>query len=101
MGYSLSIWCTSASEPEQGARLRRCVCTAGETCFALLVLLRARGVAPDLHRVGVVVRKEGWCAWVLQVVVLIGTGWSYMTPFLRDREKRILMIVIPLQACPC
>ena len=37
---------------------------------------------------------------VLQVVVLIGTGWSYMTPFLRDREKRILMIVIPLQARP-
>ena len=36
-----------------------------------------------------------------QVIVLVGTGWSYMTPFLRDREKRILMIVIPLQArCP-
>ena len=32
-----------------------------------------------------------------QVIVLVGTGWSYMTPFLRDREKRILMIVIPLQ----
>lgn len=36
-------------------------------------------------------------AMTAQVVVLIGTGWSYMTPFLRDREKRILMIVIPLQ----
>jgi hypothetical protein len=34
----------------------------------------------------------------VQVIVLVGTGWSYMTPFLRDREKRILMIVIPLQA---
>ncbi len=33
----------------------------------------------------------------MQVVVLVGTGWSYMTPFLRDREKRILMVVIPLQ----
>jgi hypothetical protein len=32
------------------------------------------------------------------VVVLIGTGWSYMKPLLNDREKRILMIVIPLQA---
>ncbi|KAG1654192.1 hypothetical protein FOA52_004567 [Chlamydomonas sp. UWO 241] len=31
------------------------------------------------------------------VVVLIGTGWSYMKPFLGDREKRILMVVIPLQ----
>ena len=33
----------------------------------------------------------------MQVIVLVGTGWSYMTPFLRDREKRILMVVIPLQ----
>lgn len=32
-----------------------------------------------------------------QVVVLLGTGWSYMKPLLNDREKRILMIVIPLQ----
>ena len=30
----------------------------------------------------------------------MGTGWSYMTPFLRDREKRILMVVIPLQVDP-
>ena len=29
--------------------------------------------------------------------MLIGTGWSYMKPLLNDREKRILMIVIPLQ----
>ena len=33
------------------------------------------------------------------MVVLVGTGWSYMTPFLRDREKRLLMVVIPLQVC--
>jgi G protein-coupled receptor 107 len=31
------------------------------------------------------------------VVVLIGTGWSYMKPFLGDRERKILMVVIPLQ----
>eukprot|EP00195_Chlamydomonas_chlamydogama_P007284 CAMPEP_0202900684 /NCGR_PEP_ID=MMETSP1392-20130828/11979_1 /ASSEMBLY_ACC=CAM_ASM_000868 /TAXON_ID=225041 /ORGANISM="Chlamydomonas chlamydogama, Strain SAG 11-48b" /LENGTH=407 /DNA_ID=CAMNT_0049587125 /DNA_START=187 /DNA_END=1407 /DNA_ORIENTATION=+ len=31
------------------------------------------------------------------VVVLVGTGWSYMKPFLGDKEKRILMIVVPLQ----
>eukprot|EP00798_Chlamydomonas_sp_ICE-L_P020215 gene20215-26963_t len=31
------------------------------------------------------------------VVVLVGTGWSYMKPFLGDREKRILLVVIPLQ----
>lgn len=31
------------------------------------------------------------------VVVLVGTGWSYMKPFIADRERNILMIVIPLQ----
>lgn len=31
------------------------------------------------------------------VVVLVGTGWSYMKPFLGDREKRILLVVVPLQ----
>jgi len=31
------------------------------------------------------------------VVVLVGTGWSYMKPFMADRERNILMIVIPLQ----
>jgi hypothetical protein len=32
-----------------------------------------------------------------QVVVLIGTGWSYLKVFLADKEKKILMVVIPLQ----
>ena len=31
------------------------------------------------------------------VVVLIGTGWSFLKPFLNDREKQVLLIVIPLQ----
>ena len=31
------------------------------------------------------------------VVILIGTGWSYMKPLLGDNEKRILLFVIPLQ----
>jgi preprotein translocase subunit SecG len=31
------------------------------------------------------------------VVILIGTGWSYLKVFLADREKKILMVVIPLQ----
>lgn len=33
----------------------------------------------------------------VQVIVLVGTGWSYMKPLLAQREKRILMVVIPLQ----
>ena len=31
------------------------------------------------------------------MVVLIGTGWSYLKVFLADKEKKILMVVIPLQ----
>jgi len=31
------------------------------------------------------------------VLVLIGTGWSYMKPFIDDRTRQVLMIVIPLQ----
>jgi hypothetical protein len=30
-------------------------------------------------------------------VLLIGTGWSLLKPFLSDNEKRIFMIVLPLQ----
>ncbi|BAF15186.1 protein CANDIDATE G-PROTEIN COUPLED RECEPTOR 7 [Oryza sativa Japonica Group] len=31
------------------------------------------------------------------VIVLIGTGWSFLKPYLQEREKKVLMIVIPLQ----
>ncbi|KVI07281.1 protein GPR107-like [Cynara cardunculus var. scolymus] len=31
------------------------------------------------------------------VIVLIGTGWSFLKPYLQEREKSVLMFVIPLQ----
>lgn len=31
------------------------------------------------------------------VVVLIGTGWSYLRPFIGEQEKKVLVVVIPLQ----
>lgn len=31
------------------------------------------------------------------LIVLIGTGWSFLKPYLQDKEKTVLMIVIPLQ----
>lgn len=31
------------------------------------------------------------------VVLLVGTGWSFVKPFLSTRDKRILMVVVPLQ----
>ncbi|GAB2277234.1 hypothetical protein Dimus_011941 [Dionaea muscipula] len=31
------------------------------------------------------------------VIILIGTGWSIVKPYLQDREKKVLITVIPLQ----
>lgn len=31
------------------------------------------------------------------IITLIGTGWSFFKPFLSDRDKTIIMIVVPLQ----
>ena len=31
------------------------------------------------------------------VILLVGTGWSFVKPFLNDQEKKIFMVVIPLQ----
>lgn len=31
------------------------------------------------------------------VVVLIGAGWSFVKPFVTDKEKKVILVVIPLQ----
>jgi G protein-coupled receptor 107 len=31
------------------------------------------------------------------IIALIGAGWSLLKPFLTDREKKVLMVVLPLQ----
>ncbi|CAH9110135.1 unnamed protein product [Cuscuta europaea] len=31
------------------------------------------------------------------LIVLIGTGWSFLKPYLQDKEKKVLIVVIPLQ----
>jgi len=31
------------------------------------------------------------------VILLIGTGWAFLKPFLNDRDKKVFMFVIPLQ----
>jgi len=30
-------------------------------------------------------------------IVLIGSGWSFVKPFLSDRDKKIVMVILPLQ----
>uniref|UniRef100_A0A7N0VJS7 Uncharacterized protein n=1 Tax=Kalanchoe fedtschenkoi TaxID=63787 RepID=A0A7N0VJS7_KALFE len=34
---------------------------------------------------------------LFMVIVLIGTGWSFLKPYLQEREKSVLIMVIPLQ----
>lgn len=34
---------------------------------------------------------------LFSLIVLIGTGWSFLKPYLQDKEKKVLIIVIPLQ----
>eukprot|EP00163_Fabomonas_tropica_P030978 TRINITY_DN7210_c0_g1_i1.p1 TRINITY_DN7210_c0_g1~~TRINITY_DN7210_c0_g1_i1.p1 ORF type:complete len:436 (-),score=89.68 TRINITY_DN7210_c0_g1_i1:370-1677(-) len=34
---------------------------------------------------------------VFVVILLVGTGWGFLKPFLSDNEKKIFMVVIPLQ----
>lgn len=35
------------------------------------------------------------------VITLIGTGWSFVKPVLSDRDKKIFLVVIPLQVQVC
>jgi hypothetical protein len=79
--------------------------------MAALVLFKALNLicaAEDKHYVKVTGTPHGWDVlfYIFQfirvillftVIVLIGTGWSFLKPFLQEREKKVLMIVIPLQ----
>jgi len=35
--------------------------------------------------------------FLFTVIVLIGTGWSFLKPFLQDKEKKVILVVVPLQ----
>ena len=79
--------------------------------MAVLLLMKVLNLicaAEDKHYVKVTGLPHGWDVlfYIFQfirvvvlftVIVLIGTGWSFLKPFLQDREKKVLMIVIPLQ----
>lgn len=64
--------------------------------------------AEDKHYVKVTGSPHGWdvlfylfqflrVVLLFTVIVLVGTGWSFLKPFLHEKEKKVLMIVIPLQ----
>ncbi|KAF7818551.1 protein GPR107-like [Senna tora] len=79
--------------------------------MALLLLMKAFNLicaAEDKHYVKVTGTPHGWdvvfyifqffrVVLLFTVIILIGTGWSFLKPFLQEREKKVLMIVIPLQ----
>ncbi|KAK1285656.1 hypothetical protein QJS10_CPB20g00836 [Acorus calamus] len=79
--------------------------------MASLVLIKALYLicaAEDKHYVKVTGTPHGWDVLfylfqflkgvlLFTVIVLIGTGWSFLRPFLQEREKKVLMAVIPLQ----
>ena len=68
-----------------------CLAQAGEYAY-----IKATGIP---HGWNVVYYVFSFCRGVMlfTVIVLIGTGWSFLKPFLQDKEKKIIMIVIPLQ----
>ncbi|KAF8006346.1 hypothetical protein BT93_K0593 [Corymbia citriodora subsp. variegata] len=79
--------------------------------MAVLLLMKALNLisaAEDKHYVKVTGTPHGWdvlfymfqfirVVLLFTVIVLIGTGWSFLKPFLQEKEKKVLMIVIPLQ----
>ncbi|XP_073310560.1 protein CANDIDATE G-PROTEIN COUPLED RECEPTOR 7-like [Primulina huaijiensis] len=79
--------------------------------MGLLVIMKALNLlaaAEDKHYVKATGTPHGWdvlfyifqfirVVLLFTVIILIGTGWSFLKPFLQDREKKVLMIVIPLQ----
>ncbi|KAL0409841.1 UNVERIFIED_CONTAM: protein CANDIDATE G-PROTEIN COUPLED RECEPTOR 7 [Sesamum latifolium] len=79
--------------------------------MGVLVIMKALNLlcaAEDKHYVKVTGTPHGWdvlfyifqflrVVLLFTVIVLIGTGWSFLKPFLQEREKKVLMIVIPLQ----
>ncbi|KAK7267561.1 hypothetical protein RIF29_20238 [Crotalaria pallida] len=79
--------------------------------MATLLLVKAFNLicaAEDKHYVKVTGTPHGWdipfyifqfirVVLLFTVIILVGTGWSFLKPFLQEREKKVLIIVIPLQ----
>lgn len=76
--------------------------------FKVLTLMAQCGM---YHYIRITGHPDGWnvayyiftffrSIFLFSIIILIGTGWSYMTPFLGDNEKRVLMIVLPFQVRP-
>ncbi|KAK4276305.1 hypothetical protein QN277_019269 [Acacia crassicarpa] len=76
--------------------------------LVLVKVLNLIFVTADMYFVKVTGTPHGWhvlfyifqfvlVVLLFTVIILIGTGWSFLKPFLQERGKKVLMIVIPLQ----
>lgn len=79
--------------------------------MGVLVLLKALYMfseAEDMYYIKKTGTPHGWDVafyafsflkgtMLFTVIILIGTGWSFLKPYLHGKEKKVLMIVIPLQ----
>ncbi|KAJ3669162.1 hypothetical protein LUZ60_011112 [Juncus effusus] len=101
----LSIWLYTTLIHSRSTAHRIHHLMSGLLLVRSLYLLSA---AEDQHYIRVTGSPHGWdvAFYLFQlakgvllfaVIVLIGTGWSFLKPFLQDKEKKVLMVVIPLQ----
>nr|BAJ98867.1 predicted protein [Hordeum vulgare subsp. vulgare] len=78
------------------------------SCLLLARMLYCISAAEDQHYIRIAGSSHGWDVMfylfqlvkgviLFAVIALIGTGWSFLKPFLQDKEKKVLMVVIPLQ----
>ena len=79
--------------------------------MAILLLLKTMAMLSESIRYQFIARTgsgEGWSVvyyvfsflkgvMLFVVILLIGTGWSLLKPYLHDREKRIILVVLCLQ----
>ena len=78
------------------------------TVLLVLKMVSAFFHAVELHFLNLEGHPGGWALlyyffaslkglMMFLVILLIGTGWSFVKPFLSEQDKKIFMIVIPLQ----
>ena len=78
------------------------------TVLLVLKMVSAFFHAVELHFLNIEGHPGGWALlyfffttlkgmMLFIVILLIGTGWSFVKPFLSDQDKKIFMIVLPLQ----
>jgi G protein-coupled receptor 107 len=101
---ALGCWCYNLYVHRQNVHRIHYLMTALGV-FKVLTLLAQCGM---YHYIRITGAPDGWNIafyifslfrgiFFFMVIILIGAGWSYMTPYLGENNKKILMLVIPLQ----